>query len=196
VVLDAAGQSVRLAPAPPLGSDPTPIAELQLPPGDHAVAARATARCSEQTVVVESGQVLRLERGQAPVLTVSVGSPGGALAIRLSIQGAVLAPEQGVADREQVCAGVRRARKALCRAEADLALATARKNVAWALCVRDQLPELRAVADLVDAVQARADQEAEALAQARIDALAERVARCAGTAIPGEGRDLVVRRPP
>jgi hypothetical protein len=196
VIVTAAGQTVRLTPAPPLDSDPTTVAELRLPPGDHPVAARASARCAAQTVVVEAGQVLRLDPGQAPVLTVSVSAPRGALAIRLGIQGAMLAPEQGVADRELVCAGVRSSRKALCRAEADLALAIARKNVAWALCVRDQLPELRAVADLVEAVQARADRHAEALAQARIDALADRVARCAGTAVPEAGQDLVVHQAP
>jgi len=217
VVVSAGGQTVRLAPAPPPlppGEDPAVVAALRLPPGEHTVAARASARCptgegdasggaraagepSEPNVlVVETAQVLHLDRGQAPMLTVGLSSPGGALSVRIQIEGATLAPAGGVADRALVCAGVRSTRKALCRAEADLAQATARSNVAWALCVRDQLPALRAATDLAEGIQARADREAEALADFRMGELASRVERCAATAMPTAEPDRVVHQAP
>jgi hypothetical protein len=190
VVVSAGGQTVRLAPAPPPlppGEDPAVVAAL----------ARAAGEPSEPNVlVVETAQVLHLDRGQAPMLTVGLSSPGGALSVRIQIEGATLAPAGGVADRALVCAGVRSTRKALCRAEADLAQATARSNVAWALCVRDQLPALRAATDLAEGIQARADREAEALADFRMGELASRVERCAATAMPTAESDRVVHQAP
>ena len=204
VALGVGAQTVRLSPAPPRGVEPAVVAEILLAPGEHVVAARASARCPSggvepDTVVVGTQQVLRLER--PAVITADLASRPGAgageprIAVRLSAQGGVLVPESGVADREQVCVGVRSTRKALCRAEADLALATARKDVAWALCVRDQLGELRTAADLYDAVQARADEEAQALAAARVGALAGRVERCASGAAPDDASPLTIRSP-
>lgn len=203
LVVTAGGQSVRLAPAPPLPRDgePSTVGELRLPPGEHAVSARASARCAGgapdgvETVVAEAGQVLRLERGEAPSLTVALSSPDGALAVELRVQGALLRSAPGVADRELVCAGVRSSRKALCRAEADLALASTRKNVAWALCVRDALPALREVTELSEDAQDRRDAEAEALMGARLAALAAQVEGCASVDGPEVGATTITQRP-
>lgn len=204
VMMAVGAETVRLMPAPPRSVEPVLIADLLLAPGEHVVAARVSARCASggaepETIVVGTQQVLRLER--PAVITADLASRAGAgagerwLTVRLSARGGVLLPEAGVADREQVCADVRATRKALCRAEADLALATGRKDIVWALCVRDQLGELRAAVDLYDAVQARVDEEAKTLAAARVDALEGRVKRCASGAFPDGKPPLMVRAP-
>jgi hypothetical protein len=202
LVIGAGSETVQLRPAPPPSATAVPVGELQLAPGDHVVGARVSARCAGgagiETVVVGTQQILRLEprprSNPAVMITLAsrAGEGSGRIAVALAVRGGVLVPERGVADRDQICAGVRATRKALCRAEADLALATARKDVAWALCVRDLLGELRAASDLYDDVQARADQEGEELAQARLHELAARVERCAAGMVPESASSLVV----
>ncbi|MCC6553361.1 MAG: hypothetical protein IT372_10120 [Polyangiaceae bacterium] len=199
-------ETVRLAPAPPRADAPAVVAELMLPPGEHTVRARASVRCGSpdgalrperdaapETLVVEAERVLRMDRPVTITADLSSLEAAPRIAVRLSAQGGVLIPEAGVADRDLVCLGARKTRKALCRAEADLAAATARKDVAWALCVRDHLGALRAASDLYEAVEERADPEALFLAAARLTALSARVERCATSAVSEADPPLTVR---
>lgn len=186
LVVSIDGADVALSSVPPPAGDPAVVALLRLPPGQHTIAIRATARGVDQNIaVVAAQQIFHLQEDPAAI-SVDVRSREAPaeeadqrLAVDLRMRGGQLSPELGAPQpegKDERCAPLRPIPRALCRAAADLAHASEHNDTVSALCVGDKLTEMRRLAQVAET----ADHDTAMLAEQQVTRISREVDRCAG----------------
>lgn len=206
IVVD--GETVPLSSVPPDGGDAATVASLHLAPGSHAIAVRAKASAhapGSEVLVVGAQLPFLIERGPAAI-TVDVrssaagssssnASSASPVAVALTILGGRMAPDFGVApsdDKDERCATLLPIPRALCRAAVDLDGATRKNDIVAALCVRDNLVEMRKLAIIGESGKG----DSVSLAEAQVARLSRQVELCAGDVVASPGPDGLTVIPP
>ncbi|HEY4120950.1 MAG TPA: hypothetical protein VGM56_23970 [Byssovorax sp.] len=171
------GVDLPLSAIPPAGRRPGAASSVHLAPGEHTLAARATAVASGGAhFVVGSNQTFHTTDAPQLVTVRVVGRAASADPLAEPIAVDVRVGEG--APLPDACAKKPPVDRDVCRARDSLARAIQRRDVVMASCVRDQLAEMQRLADLRDGTGAS---DTADLIETRVATLARKADGCSST---------------